>query len=193
MSDVPLSDHQFPESSQIPSIRKPTEPQKMTSSPFEIRPAVPEDWEVIADLNTRLAAETEGLELVPAVIGAGVRELLKNPHYGRYFVAVSAGRVIGQIMHTSEWSDWRNGEIWWLQSVYVHPDFRQQGVFRQLHAYLEELARCSPTVIGLRLYAEQSNSNALSVYHSLGLEQTGYIVLERFLRNSLQKMERSEG
>jgi GNAT superfamily N-acetyltransferase len=158
----------------------------MDSEPkIEIRLAVPDDWDVIADFNCRLAAETEGKTLVPSIIGAGVRGLLSNPHRGRYFVACLEGKVVGQLMHTHEWSDWRNGEIWWLQSVYVHADHRRKGIFRALFKHLEKLAVESSDVVGLRLYAEGQNSRALDVYRTLGLELTGYIVLERFFRNSV--------
>src|SRR5690606_619853 len=109
----------------------------------------------ISDFNTRLAAETEQKTLNPATIEAGVRALLADPTLGRYFLAVRDGRPIGQMMHTREWSDWRAGEIWWLQSVYVVPDARQQGVFRALYQHLDTLARAVPSVVGLRLYVEE--------------------------------------
>ena len=158
----------------------------MDSEPkIEIRLAMPDDWDVIADFNCRLAAETEGKTLVPSIIGAGVKGLLSNPHRGRYFVACFEGKVVGQLMHTHEWSDWRNGEIWWLQSVFVHSEHRRQGVFRSLYRHLETMASRDASVVGLRLYAEEGNSNALEVYRSLGLEKAGYLVLEKIFRNSL--------
>ena len=150
-----------------------------------IRPATLDDWRVIAEFNTRLAQETEGKVLNPSIIAAGVKALLANPARGRYFVACRSNQIIGQIMHTHEWSDWRNGEIWWLQSVYVHPNFRQMGIFRSLFRYLERLASNDPNVIGLRLYAESQNSRALDVYHALGFEASGYVVLERFFQKSV--------
>jgi GNAT superfamily N-acetyltransferase len=152
---------------------------------LEIRMAVRDDWSVIADFNTRLATETEGKTLVPAVIESGVKTLLSNPHHGRYFVACLGNRIVGQLMHTYEWSDWRDGEIWWLQSVYVQPDHRRQGVFRALFQHLEKLARDNTNVVGIRLYAETRNLNALDTYRSLGLELAGYLVLENIFRNSL--------
>ena len=152
---------------------------------LKIRLAVADDWQTIKDFNIRLAAETEAKSLTPAVIEAGVKTLLQNPNHGRYFVACQREQIVGQMMHTREWSDWRNGEIWWLQSVYVHPEHRRQGIFRSLYRHLEELAQNDPNVIGLRLYAESQNAGALEVYRSLGLQETGYIVLERFFRNLL--------
>ena len=152
---------------------------------LQIRPAVLDDWPVIADFNTRLADETEGKRLDPDTIAEGVRRLLSQPARGRYFVACLSGHVVGQIMHTCEWSDWRNGEIWWLQSVYVLSEFRQRGVFRALFAHLQDLAHSSPDVIGLRLYVEEHNERAQAAYVTLGLERAGYTVMERIFRNEV--------
>lgn len=149
-------------------------------TPICIRQAVPEDWEIIADYNSRLAMETEGKKLDTSTISTGVQTLLSNPQHGRYFVACVDDRIVGQLMHTREWSDWRNGEIWWLQSVYVHPEHRRVGVFRALFRHLEKLAEATPNVIGLRLYAEEHNSKAFEAYRSLGLAHAGYVVMERF-------------
>lgn len=151
-----------------------------------IRPAVPDDWETIAEFNIRLAHETEGKTLDPATIQAGVRALLADQRHGRYFVACLGDRIIGQMMHTREWSDWRNGEIWWLQSVYVHPNHRRKGVFRELYRYLEKLAEESPGVVGLRLYVEHHNLKAQEVYRALGLSEAGYSVLERMFGKLLK-------
>lgn len=152
---------------------------------FHIRQARIEDWSVIAEFNQRLAAETEGKTLVSDVIGLGVRALLSNPGHGRYFVAVTSETVVGQLMHTREWSDWRNGEIWWLQSVYVLPEFRSRGVFRMLHAHLVEQARSSADVVGLRLYVEKHNERAQSAYRRLGMKDAGYTVMEQIFRNDV--------
>lgn len=157
----------------------------MTKHSLEIRSANIHDSAVIAEFNSRLAAETEGKTLVPEIIEAGVRELLSDPRHGRYFVALKSGNVIGQMMHTREWSDWRNGEIWWLQSVYVLPDYRGQGVFRALYEHLEQLARNSADVIGLRLYVETHNSRAQEAYQRLGFRDASYTVMERIFRNDV--------
>jgi GNAT superfamily N-acetyltransferase len=146
---------------------------------ISIRPASPADCETIADFNTRLASETEGKTLDPATIKAGVAALLGNPAHGRYFVACLDSRIVGQMMHTREWSDWRNGEIWWLQSVYVDPRHRRQGIFRVLYQHLFELAQKTPHVAGLRLYVEQHNARAMDSYRSLGMTDAGYSVMER--------------
>lgn len=154
-----------------------------TEARWEIRPAQFDDWPTIADFNTRLAGETEGKRLEPDTIAQGVRTLLSQPQHGRYFVAGIQGRIVGQIMHTREWSDWRNGEIWWLQSVYVLSEFRQRGVFRALFAHLQKLAQSSPDVIGLRLYVEEHNTRAQEAYLTLGLQRAGYTVMEHIFRN----------
>jgi GNAT superfamily N-acetyltransferase len=126
----------------------------------------------------RLAQETEDLPLEQAAIRAGVAALLADPAKGRYFVAEVAGTVVGQVMITYEWSDWRNGNIWWLQSVYVEPSFRRQGVFRALFAHVQTLAQQFEEVWGLRLYMHAGNGRARSTYEKLGMTRTPYEVLE---------------
>ena len=108
---------------------------------IKIRQAAFSDAPVIADFNLRLAEESEGLRLDEATVQAGVAALLKDPTKGIYHVAEMEGAVVGQVMITYEWSDWRNGNIWWIQSVYVKPDFRRAGVFRALFNHLRNLAQ----------------------------------------------------
>ena len=155
--------------------------------PLSIRQAGPADEEIVADFNCRLAAESEGKQLDQPTVRLGVRAILANPRHGRYFVACLDGRVVGQMMHTFEWSDWRNGEIWWLQSVYVHPDFRRQGVLRQLFQHLQAEAAASPHIAGLRLYVEEHNTAAQATYERLGLKPAGYVVMES-LKSSFDKV-----
>ncbi len=145
---------------------------------FEIRPAQPDDWETIAESNCRLAEETEDKRLDPATISAGVKAVLADSTKGRYFVACYQDQLVGQLMHTREYSDWRNGHIWWLQSVYVHPEFRRQGVFRLLYDRLRSEAASAPDVVGLRLYVETENDRAQETYLNLGMKQGGYHVME---------------
>lgn len=149
-----------------------------------IRPATADDWQTIVDFNIRLAAETEHLRLDRATVEAGVQAALADPTKARYFVAVVEGRVVGQLMHTFEWSDWRNGQIWWLQSVYVHPDFRGRGVFQRLFRFLQEAGEQDPEVVGLRLYVENHNAKAQAVYERLGMREAGYQVREVFWRRA---------
>ncbi len=155
--------------------------------PFIIRQADPDDEEVVIDFNCRLAAETESKQLDRKTVQLGVRAILRNSRHGRYFVASIDDQIVGQMMHTFEWSDWRNGEIWWLQSVYVHPDFRRQGVFRQLIQHLQAEADASPEVVGLRLYVEEHNTSAQRTYAQLGLKPAGYVVMES-LKTSLPRI-----
>lgn len=149
-----------------------------------IRGARPEDWPVIAEFNCRLAKESEGKTLHRSTIEAGVRALLADPQKGRYFVALDQGRLVGQLMHTREWSDWRNGDIWWLQSVYVLPEYRRRGIFRRLFEHLRQEAEADPSVVGLRLYVDVNNGRAHGVYRELGLKEAGYFVMERFFCES---------
>jgi ribosomal protein S18 acetylase RimI-like enzyme len=149
-----------------------------------IRPAEPRDAETIAEFNIRLARETEDLPLDPACVGPGVIAVLSDPAKGRYFVAEVDGAVAGQIMVTYEWSDWRNGNIWWIQSVYVTEPFRRAGVFRALYQHLKALAEADPGVCALRLYVHGTNERAQSSYEKLGMHRTEYQVFELELTKS---------
>jgi GNAT superfamily N-acetyltransferase len=147
-----------------------------------IREAKPTDAAVVADFNLRLADETENLALNPATVRAGVEALLRDRTRGLYYVAESGGQVVGQLMITYEWSDWRNGNIWWLQSVYVLPKHRGAGVFRALFAHLEQLAAADPEVCTLRLYMHEGNATARRSYEKLGMLPTHYLVFEKEVR-----------
>jgi GNAT superfamily N-acetyltransferase len=143
-----------------------------------VRQATLQDAALVAEMNLRLADETEGLRLEPLTVRAGVEALLSNPALGQYFIAEHAGRVAGQTMITYEWSDWRNANIWWLQSVYVMVEFRRQGVFRRLFEHLQKMARADGRVCGLRLYMHAANERARETYRRLGMSETHYQVLE---------------
>jgi ribosomal protein S18 acetylase RimI-like enzyme len=144
---------------------------------IRIRPATPVDAAVIASFNAAMALETEHKSLDPSILRAGVGRAIAQPDAGRYFLAEIAGQVAGQLMITFEWSDWRNANFWWIQSVYVHPDFRAKGVFKALYRHVEQLAR-QAKACGLRLYVERDNANAQEVYRRLGMENAGYFVFE---------------
>jgi GNAT superfamily N-acetyltransferase len=139
------------------------------------------DLEVVAQFNIALAKETESLELEPPRVRAGVEALLRDPAKGTYFVAVSGGEVVGQLLITHEWSDWRNGDFWWLQSVYVREDFRRRGVFKALFAFVQGAAAGATDVCGLRLYMEEDNNRAREAYRRMGMTETHYHVFERAL------------
>lgn len=151
---------------------------------IEIRDARPEDCRTIAAYNSAMAEETEGRRLHPELIDRGVAALLADAAKGRYWVAEIGDRVVGQIMITHEWSDWRNGTMWWIQSVYVHPDFRRQGVFADLYRHVESQARANGEVCGLRLYVERGNTRALKTYLALGMVDPGYQVMEADFRKA---------
>lgn len=150
---------------------------------MHIRPATLNDLSTIVEFNRRLALESEAITLSVDILTRGVRAALLDPAKARYFVAEVDGQVVGQIMHTREWSDWRNGDIWWLQSVYVHEDFRRTGVFRSLVEHLRREAQASPNVVGLRLYVEEHNDRAAATYDRLELPAAGYVVREQIWRS----------
>lgn len=144
-----------------------------------LRRGTPADAAVITEFNRRLALESEGKALDVETLAAGVAAVLADPGRGLYFLAEAGGAVVGQLMVTTEWSDWRNGWFWWIQSVYVREDARRQGIFRSLYEHVREQADRDGTVIGLRLYVEQENQPAQWTYQRLGLKETGYLLLER--------------
>ena len=143
-----------------------------------IRQADLSDAAVIAEFNLRLAEETEDLQLDPDCVAKGVAAILADPAKGLYYVAEVQSEVVGQVMITYEWSDWRNGNLWWLQSVYVRKDFRRQGVFRALFDCLQQLARQRGDVCGIRLYMHSENGRARNSYEQLGMKPTKYEVFE---------------
>ena len=145
---------------------------------IRIRNAEPSDWAAIAEYNSRLATETEDKELDWDVLSEGVKKVLADISKGRYFVAEAEGRIVGTTMITYEWSDWRDGWIWWIQSVYVHPDFRGQGVFSRLYEHVGKAAEASGDVRAIRLYVLTSNERARKTYMKLGMAESGYTVLE---------------
>ena len=145
--------------------------------PTLVRPARPDDADTLVDFNAAMAHETEHLTLDRATLSAGVRAAIADPLKARYFVGEVDGRVAGMLMLTLEWSDWRNGEIWWIQSVYVHPDFRRLGVFKSIYRHVESLAR-QQNAVGLRLYVVHENKAAQETYRQLGMELSEYLVME---------------
>ena len=157
---------------------------------IDIRLATPADEEIVVEFNCRLADESENKQLDRPTVQLGVRAILGNSRHGRYFLASVGDQIVGQMMHTFEWSDWRNGEIWWLQSVYVRADFRRQGVFRSLIQHLQAEATASPNVVGLRLYVEEHNTSAQATYEQLGLKLAGYVVMESLKPSGIRDLSR---
>jgi len=146
---------------------------------MRIRLARRRDAPVLVAFNRAMALETEAKDLFPDVIGAGVRRLLARPASGFYVVAERSKQVIGALLITKEWSDWRNGDFWWVQSVYVLPEHRGRGVYRRLYRHVQRLAARQRSVVGFRLYVDHDNARARRVYRSLGMKETRYAVFEQ--------------
>lgn len=154
----------------------------MSGSPppggLEIRPAREGDLSFLVASNRAMALETERRELSEPVVTAGVRAALARGELGRYWIAERAGEPIGCLLVTTEWSDWRDGWFWWIQSVYVVPPARGRGVYARLHERVRDEARAAGDVVGLRLYVERDNATAQATYRRLGMAPTSYLLYE---------------
>jgi GNAT superfamily N-acetyltransferase len=148
----------------------------MTS--FLYRDAVRDDLEAIVRFQLAMARETESLELDAEVLTRGVAAVFENPALGRYFVAEQGGSTVASLLITYEWSDWRNGNVWWIQSVYVEPPFRGKGVYAGLYAHVQTLVQADPALRGIRLYVDRRNTPAQEVYRRLGMNGEHYLVFE---------------
>lgn len=144
-----------------------------------IRPACREDAASICDHNRATAEETEGRVLDFSTAWEGVHAIFDDPSKGFYLVAEAGGRIVGQCMVTYEWSDWRCGNFWWIQSVYVIPGLRRKGIFTRIFREVSEMAKREPATVGLRLYVERDNAAALKAYSWLGMQATRYLLLEQ--------------
>ena len=149
-----------------------------TTSDILIRPATLEDAEFLVSGNTNMALETEGRALDTHTLRAGVCAVFDDPARGFYLIAEIDGRPAGQMMITYEWSDWRNGAFWWIQSVYTIRESRGRGVFKALYSRVESLARESGGVCGLRLYVEAHNQRAQAAYERCGMREAVYCMFE---------------
>lgn len=147
---------------------------------IKVRQATAGDVEVVCEFNRLLALESEGKTLERATLRAGVTAALADAAKGLYFLAEDEQHPVGQMGLTYEWSDWRNGWFWWIQSVYVRPEARRRRVFSTLFDHVRAAAKADPQVIGLRLYVERDNTGAHATYRKLGLEWTSYQVMEQF-------------
>lgn len=146
----------------------------MTIPTTQIRRATLDDLDIVVRFNEAMAWETESKRLDHARITEGVRSALRDPARCMYFVAEIGGSVVGQTMITFEWSDWRNGFFWWIQSVYVDAVHRRQGVFRALYNHIRGEAKSRPDVCGLRLYVYHTNDRAIATYQDLGMSVADY-------------------
>jgi ribosomal protein S18 acetylase RimI-like enzyme len=143
-----------------------------------IRPATRTDATCILDFQVMMAIETENIVLDKLIASKGIAALLDDPSKGVYYVAEVKGQVAGCFLITYEWSDWRNGVVWWLQSVYVDAPYRKLGVFRKMYDHIVGIISADPGVRGLRLYVDKSNERAQNVYRSLGMNGDHYTVFE---------------
>lgn len=146
-----------------------------------IRYAKIDDVDAIVKFNLEMAFETEGITLSVEKLVNGVRAVFEDNSKGFYVVAECDNKPVGQAMITYEWSDWRNAIFWWIQSVYVVPEYRRAGVFRSIFTYIKSLAESS-NVCGIRLYVEKNNCIAKNVYKKLGMEESHYDLYELMLR-----------
>jgi ribosomal protein S18 acetylase RimI-like enzyme len=148
----------------------------------KIREAKLTDTAIVADFNARMALETEQRRLDIERVRKGVHALLGDPAKGAYLIAETEANgaisVVGQLLITYEWSDWRNGNFWWIQSVYVEEKYRGQGIFRALFNHVEQLAKARKDVCGLRLYVDADNHSARKTYERLGMKRTNYELFE---------------
>jgi len=147
-----------------------------------VRPARMEDVDMLVTFSAAMALETEGRRLDMDRLRRGTQRVFDSPTRGFYVVAElpqeSSPGVIGQLLVTYEWSDWRDATFWWIQSLYVHPDWRRRGVYRRMHEYVRQQARSRSDVCGLRLYVEAGNTGAQAAYRQAGLFPSSYLIIE---------------
>jgi GNAT superfamily N-acetyltransferase len=148
---------------------------------LHVRPATPDDLDAIVTGNMKLAEESENVRLDVATLRQGITALLDGRAPGQYWMAELDGRVVGQLLITYEWSDWRNCTVWWVQSVYVAPEVRQRGVLKALYAHVRGEAQTAG-VGGLRLYVDNTNTRAQAAYAALGMKGDHYRVFEEMFR-----------
>ena len=164
-----------------PSPPRPPRPSRRSAAAGakpRIRPARPDEADLLIELQALLARETEGLELDRAALGRGVRAVFDDPGLGEYWVAELDGSVAGCLLVTREWSDWRNGTVLWIQGVSVVPESRGRGLYRALYEQLRRRVEATPDLKGIRLYVDQRNRRARAAYEGLGMTQEHYALYE---------------
>lgn len=143
-----------------------------------IRQASPEEADVIQGFQLAMALETENIYLDETTVGKGVQAVFTDPSNGVYYVAEVEGRIVSSLLTTFEWSDWRNGTVLWIQSVYVVPEYRQRGVYSAMYQHIKQLVQNDKKLKGIRLYAEKSNYTAQLVYEKSGMSAEHYQLYE---------------
>ena len=150
----------------------------MTDSPIQVRRAEPDDIQGIVRFQQDMALETEGKTLNESLVTAGVNAVFADPNKGFYLVAEMNGTAVGSLLITYEWSDWRNANFWWIQSVFVDADYRRRGVYTTMHNHALREALRNKDICGVRLYVERSNLIAQQTYRSLGMHHSHYDLYE---------------
>lgn len=145
-----------------------------------IRRAIENDAQKIVSFQQNMALETEDFKLDTDILSKGVDAVFKDENKGIYFVAEKNNEVIASLMITYEWSDWRNGQVYWIQSVYVLPEHRGNGVYKKMYEHIKNIVSQDPNILGLRLYVEKDNTNAQNVYSKLGMDGEHYKMFEWF-------------
>jgi GNAT superfamily N-acetyltransferase len=153
-------------------------PDAAARGPLRVRLARPAEAPLLIGFQAEMAHETEGLDLDRGVLGRGVRAVFDDPSLGEYWVAEVAGEIAGCMLVTREWSDWRNGSVLWIQSVYVVPGRRGQGIYRALHAQLRRRVETTPDLRGIRLYVDRRNHGAQRTYERVGMDGEHYTLYE---------------
>lgn len=145
---------------------------------MEVRKADIKDLESIVEFQLKMANETEGIDLHRPTVTKGVSAVLNDKSKGQYYVAEINKKVVSSLLTTFEWSDWRNGTILWIQSVYVLPDSRRKGVYRNMYAHIKDLVLKDENLNGIRLYADKSNTPAQKTYETLEMSPDHYVTFE---------------
>ncbi len=145
---------------------------------IKIRPGLLFDISTIVHFQLNMAFETENLKLDPATVNQGVCAVIDDPSKGKYWVAEANGEVVGCLLTVPEWSDWRNGTVLWVHSVYVVPSYRKKGIFKSLYLHIREMVLTTNELRGIRLYVDKSNVNAQAVYKSLNMSGDHYHLFE---------------
>ncbi|MGF1584492.1 MAG: GNAT family N-acetyltransferase [Bacteroidales bacterium] len=145
---------------------------------IEIRKAHAGEYIIIANFQQEMAMETENLSLDPATVRKGVMAVFDDPSKGCYYVAEYEGKVAGSLLTTYEWSDWRNSQIIWIQSVFILPEFRNKGIYKMLYQHIKQLVQDDPGISGIRLYVDKSNHKAAGIYRHCGMDGDHYQLYE---------------
>ncbi len=132
----------------------------------------------LVDLQQKMALETENITLNEDVLEQGITALIQDSHKGKYYKIVQKGKIIGCVLNTYEWSDWRNGNIVWIQSLYILPAHRRQGIFTEVYQYLREQVQKNPTQKGIRLYVDKRNETAIKAYKAIDMDNNHYEMFE---------------